>query len=58
METATITLHNILGQSIPVTVKNQGNLIQVTPKDIVSQGIYIVTISNENQKSTVKWVVK
>lgn len=58
LENAKVTLHNILGQSIPVTVKNQGNLIQVTPIDIVSQGIYIVTISKENQKSTVKWVVK
>jgi len=58
METTTVTLHNILGQILPVSIKNQGNLIQVTPKDSVSQGIYIVTISNENQKSTVKWVVK
>lgn len=58
LENATVTLHNILGQSLPVTVKNNGNLIQVTPIDIVSQGIYIVTISNENQKSTVKWVVE
>lgn len=58
LENAKVTLHNILGQSIPVTIINQGNLIQVTPIDIVSQGIYIVTISKENQKSTVKWVVK
>lgn len=58
LENAKVTLHNILGQSIPVTIINQGNLIQVTPKDIVSQGIYLVTISNENQINTVKWVIK
>ncbi len=57
-ETATVTMYNTLGQIFPVSVKNQGNLIQVTPIENISQGIYIVTITTENQSKSVKWMVK
>jgi hypothetical protein len=43
---------------IPVEIKNQGNLIQVTPTANVSQGIYIVNITTENQSKSVKWIVE
>jgi hypothetical protein len=57
-EAATVTVYNPLGQMIPVHVNNQGNLIHVTPKTLVSQGVYIVTITSENQTKSVKWIVK
>jgi hypothetical protein len=58
LEAATVTVYNPLGQMIPVHVNNQGNLIHVTPKTLVSQGVYIVTITSENQTKSVKWIVK
>lgn len=57
LEAATVTVYNPLGQMIPVHVNNQGNLIHVTPKTLVSQGVYIVTITSENQTKSVKWIV-
>ena len=56
-EAATVTVYNPLGQMIPVHVNNQGNLTHVTPKTLVSQGVYIVTITSENQTKSVKWIV-
>lgn len=55
---AHVTVFNILGQNIPVQVKSQGNAVQVTPKQTLSQGVYLVTVTTEGKTQQVKWIVE
>ncbi len=58
MAEATVSVYNVLGQNIPVQLKSQGNAIQVTPTQTLSQGIYLVTVSTEGKTQHVKWIVE
>jgi len=55
---AQVTVYNVLGQNIPVQVKSQGNALQVTPTQTLSQGIYLVTLTTEGKTQQVKWIVE
>jgi hypothetical protein len=55
---AEVTVYNVLGQHIPVQVKSQGNALQVTPAQTLSQGIYLVTVITEGKTQHVKWIVE
>jgi hypothetical protein len=55
---AEVTVYNVLGQHIPVQVKAQGNALQVTPAQTLSQGIYLVTVITEGKTQHVKWIVE
>lgn len=55
---AQVTVYNVLGQNIPVQVKSQGNVLQVTPTQTLSQGIYLVTVTTEGKTQQVKWIVE
>jgi hypothetical protein len=55
---AEVTVYNVLGQNIPVQVKAQGNALQVTPAQTLSQGIYLVTVTTEGKTQHVKWIVE
>lgn len=55
---ATVSVYNILGQNIPVTVKSQGSAIQVIPETTLSQGVYLVTVTTEGKTAQVKWIVE
>jgi hypothetical protein len=55
---AEVTVYNVLGQHIPVQVKAQGNALQVTPAQTLSQGIYLVTVTTEGKTQHVKWIVE
>jgi autotransporter-associated beta strand protein len=58
MAEATVSVYNVLGQNIPVQLKSQGNAIQVTPTQTLSQGIYLVTVTTEGKTQHVKWIVE
>lgn len=58
MAEATVSVYNVLGQNIPVQLKSQGNAIQVTPTQSLSQGIYLVTVTTEGKTQHVKWIVE
>lgn len=55
---AQVSVHNVLGQQITVQVKSQGNALQVTPSQTLSQGIYLVTVTTEGKIQQVKWIVE
>jgi hypothetical protein len=55
---AQVTVYNVLGQNIPVQVKSQGNALQITPTQTLSQGIYLVTVTTEGKTQQVKWIVE
>jgi hypothetical protein len=55
---AQVTVYNVLSQNIPVQVKSQGNAIQVTPTQTLSQGIYLVTVTTEGKTQHIKWIVE
>ena len=55
---AQVTVYNVLGQNIPVQVKSQGNALQVTPTQTLSQGIYLITVTTEGKTQQVKWIVE
>lgn len=55
---AQVTVYNVLGQNIPVQVKAQGNALQVTPTQTLSQGIYLITVTTEGKTQHVKWIVE
>ena len=55
----TVSVYNVVGQNIPVTVMSQGNAIQVTPTATLSQGIYLVSVTTTDGKTAqVKWIVE
>jgi hypothetical protein len=53
-----LTVYTILGQKIPTETQIQGEYLKVTPKISVSQGIYLVTITTEDQTTSIKWIVE
>ena len=55
---ATISVYNVVGQNIPVTVMSQGNAIQVTPSASLSNGVYLVSITTQGITKQVKWIVE
>ena len=55
---AEVTVYNVLGQNIPVDVKLQGDALQVTPTQTLSQGIYLVTVTTEGKTQQLKWIVE
>jgi hypothetical protein len=55
---ATVSVYNVVGQNIPVTVMSQGNAVQVTPTTALSQGVYLVTVTTAGKTAQVKWIVE
>jgi hypothetical protein len=55
---AEITLHNLLGQSIPVQLKATSNTIEVEPMVSLSKGVYLVHITQDGNTELVKWIVE
>jgi hypothetical protein len=55
---ATVSVYNVVGQTIPVTVMSQGNAIQVTPSASLSNGVYLVSITTQGITKQVKWIVE
>ena len=55
---ATVSVYNVLGQNIPVTVMSQGSVIQVTPSASLSKGVYLVSITTQGITKQVKWIVE
>jgi hypothetical protein len=55
---ATVSVYNVVGQNIPVTVMSQGNAVQVTPTAALSQGVYLVTVTTAGKTTQVKWIVE
>ena len=56
---ATVSVYNVVGQNIPVTVMSQGNAMQVTPTATLSQGVYLVSVTTTDGKTAqVKWIVE
>jgi hypothetical protein len=55
---ASVSVYNVVGQNIPVTVMSQGNAIQVTPKAGLSKGVYLVSITVQGMTKQVKWIVE
>ncbi len=55
---ATVSVYNVVGQNIPVTVMSQGNATQVTPTAALSQGVYLVTVTTAGKTTQVKWIVE
>ena len=57
-EIANVTVYTVLGQKVPIEIQEQGQQLKVTPKTNVSQGIYLVNITTENQSTSIKWIVE
>jgi hypothetical protein len=55
---ATVSVYNVVGQNIPVSVMSQGNAVQVTPTTALSQGVYLVTVTTAGKTAQVKWIVE
>ena len=55
---ATVSVYNVVGQNIPVTVMSQGNTTQVTPTAALSQGVYLITVTTAGKTAQVKWIVE
>ena len=55
---AIVSVYNVVGQNIPVTVMSQGNAVQVTPTAALSQGVYLVTVTTAGKTAQVKWIVE
>ena len=55
---ATVTVSNLLGQTVPVQTKSQGTTLQVTPSASLSKGVYLVNITSEGNTQQVKWIVE
>jgi len=53
-----LTVYTLLGQKIPTETQIQGEYLKVTPKISVSQGVYLVTITTEDQTTSIKWIVE
>ena len=55
---ATVTVYNLLGQTVSVQTKSQGTTLQVTPTTNLSQGVYLVNITTQGTIQQVKWIVE
>jgi hypothetical protein len=57
-ENTTVTLFTLLGKQIPVATSINGTITHIQPMTQVSQGIYIVNVTNEGTTTQVKWIVE
>jgi len=55
---SSVVLYTTLGQSIAVSTTQYETGLQVTPKTLISTGVYIVSITTEGKTSQVKWIVE
>jgi hypothetical protein len=55
---ATVSVYNVVGQNIPVTVMSQVNAIEVIPSASLSKGVYLVSITTQGITKQVKWIVE
>lgn len=55
---SSVVLYTTLGQSIAVSTTEYETGLQVTPKTLISSGVYIVSITTEGKTSQVKWIVE
>ncbi|MGV1012095.1 MAG: T9SS type A sorting domain-containing protein [Flavobacterium sp.] len=55
---SSVVLYTTLGQSIAVSTTEYESGLQVTPKTLISSGVYIVSITTEGKTSQVKWIVE
>jgi endoglucanase len=57
VEEANVIVYNLLGQSIPISVKKLENSILVKPLQNLTHGVYLVNIISDNKTQQVKWIV-
>jgi autotransporter-associated beta strand protein len=55
---AKVSLYNLLGQNIPVETTVDGATTKVKPSLGLSQGVYVVFITQEGKTAQVKWIVE
>ena len=55
---SSVVMYNTLGQTIAVSTSENEVGLQVTPKALISTGVYIVSITSEGKTSQVKWIVE
>lgn len=55
---AAVSLHNVIGQSIPVETSNNGTNTIVKPTVSLSRGIYFINITKEENTIQLKWIVE
>jgi hypothetical protein len=55
---AKVSLYNLLGQNLPVETTVDGATTKVKPSVGLSQGVYVVIITQEGKTAQVKWIVE
>jgi hypothetical protein len=55
---AKVTLYNLTGQNLPVETTVDGTSTRVKPLVELSQGVYLVNITQEGKTAQVKWIVE
>lgn len=55
---AKVSLYSVSGKKIPVQTVVNGNSLQVTPTNKVSQGVYFVNINQAGKTTQIKWIVE
>lgn len=55
---AKVSLYNLLGQNLPVETTVDGATTKVKPSVGLSQGVYVVFITQEGKTAQVKWIVE
>ena len=54
---ATVALHNVLGQNIPIQTTTDGTTLTLRPTVGLNKGIYVVSITQDGTTAQVKWIV-
>ncbi|WP_264548120.1 T9SS type A sorting domain-containing protein [Flavobacterium sp. N2820] len=54
---ATVALHNVLGQNIPIQTTTDGTTLTLRPTVALNKGIYVVHIAQDSTIKQVKWIV-
>ena len=54
---ATVALHNVLGQNIPIQTTTDGTTLTLRPTVALNKGVYIVHIAQDGTIKQVKWIV-
>lgn len=54
---ATVALHNVLGQNIPIQTTTDGTTLTLRPTVALNKGIYVVHIAQDGTIKQVKWIV-
>ncbi|MEY3500966.1 MAG: hypothetical protein RL308_2635 [Bacteroidota bacterium] len=55
---AKVSVYNLLGQTIPVQTKKQGNSLQVAPITSLNKGVYLVNITMVGNTKQIKWIIE